>query len=1473
MRSYLRASSLLAAGLVLVAPVAADVIRFSRDPASASNDHDINAGSFGRDDVPAVIGGAIPIYFSVDRVAVGGGGSAVNANAQPGIESAHGDVYTTLGTGSNSLYRSETALGLSTGFFGDDMDALQISGLGGSDTIDSAAIFPYWALWRDSARVGEPATLSGGGADADGFTADDIAFGSTPGAQLLFASGVAHIGLTAGDDLDGLILFDVTPDSGAPGGFLPIPNGVVDPGLDRALFSLDAFSPNTITSGLGGSFRPGDVLSTDFSGTFSLLWSSSQLGLDDFDNVDALTAIPEPGAALGWIAILATFRPRRARRAASRNQPHYPRARRAMALGAIAACAAVSMAQPRGHDFRGAPTAAAIPEQAPLPPAAPTPAVDLETAYQGYSVDHATSSAQLDLNLDQRLVRFTAWTAQPASRFEDYQIDVTTVPADAWQRLTTSSSDRVVFDYADPGRNIRIHGDVLLAPHWRGVVDTSPIDPQLPMDNLPTVSDAIRWTLIRAPNMGASPGALRPMPFGVFNSVTPTVSVPIGVITSAQGQILYDDGWDETNDAVDITSLFIPSGIEATADLDMLYGANRLTLVFPQGRFETFSLNHTDDVPGVDHVELGDSSSDFIDVFDPNDPNVVMSVLENALGIYVEPNQDEQTTSAYLREFRFQPTGLAGVFNYYQALIHGQYLSDDENSDTLPDLITYFQGAPHADARQLEVFVDPIWRLNAFSEFVPAAIRNNGATLGYNVARHGWNDPNAATELASAMDYTREHFWMDTFVAHRLVARWAFELANVPAGGNNPVVAVADSGLGNGTVFPNNDLPAAAFHDIYVGPGDNTRLPERVNAVRGTVTAPEIQDPRVADNATVSIAGHGTQVAQCVGGRGGTAKLGIGVNSRVTVYKVAGWDVGGVSTTRHKVWNAQAIKDPEVRVLNLSNGSRMVGGVRAVAQRVAEIDFDRLSTEGIISVIAAGNNREAQNQTFPGIVAPTRGMRNATTDNYVGGTANTDAMSSLMVRVGGVRQPDNFIVAANVSTQEQRWLGGPGTGSGLGPNLSVSAAADNIDAVDPTGVADQNINGTSFATPITAGLLSEIVRILDLRQGPPVGPPANAAARRARVARALQAIEIVEATADRINRNINGDFDAAEQAPGNNLGYGRINVWRAMLTAINGGLAAGGTDQTAAAGALRFPTLGQVNAANTAWYGLMFRLQSNHLNVAGRFRDATVWLDTSPFNEAGGLSQLADTIGNTDFVGATNGGAGVRNLIAYKALRHLDVRTPFGFPLAGAGATGTGVHELVFSSKKTELDGGRRLELRRNADGAGMMPFFSMPLDLATLRNNAANGSNIRFDDYVIEVLVDHIVTFDRANVQIPAGAAALAGGAEVTLTVTVVDASNNGVAGVPVKFTIVDTNGAENGDTQIRLRAVAAGAAATTHTINTAAAGTSAVRVTRIAEGAAGANPHGVTTRIRIDIPITGAGGSGAGAQFQQEFTIPVAP
>jgi hypothetical protein len=201
-----------------------------------------------------------PIRFSVDRVAVGLSGTAVFNQALPGSEEAAGDVFTAnplSNPGFNQQFIDETALGLIEGFFGDDLDGLELHG-GPEPT--------YFSIDLLSATNG----FGSGG------LADDIFLG---GVSNPWALGEVHIGLNPLDDIDALALDDIS--------ILP---GVVNPG-DIALFSLSPFSPTV----LAGTVGPGDVLITFFDGSFSVFASANQMGLRLDDNLDALdVVVPEP---------------------------------------------------------------------------------------------------------------------------------------------------------------------------------------------------------------------------------------------------------------------------------------------------------------------------------------------------------------------------------------------------------------------------------------------------------------------------------------------------------------------------------------------------------------------------------------------------------------------------------------------------------------------------------------------------------------------------------------------------------------------------------------------------------------------------------------------------------------------------------------------------------------------------------------------------------------------------------------------------------------------------------------------------------------------------------------------------------------------------------------------------------------------------------------------------------------------------
>lgn len=227
---------------------------------------DLNGLSFGTDPVA----GPLTVYFSVDRVAVGVSGTDVAFEAQPGVESASGDVYSSLGRGDNNRVVDEVDLGLDTGFFGDDLNGLDLQGTGA---------FLYFSISFFSAS---------NDFGASGRANDVLIQGrGTP-----FAEGVEHIGLHENDDIDAIALWDI------------VNPGVLDPGIDMMLFSLTPFSPSVFTAGLGGMYSPADILFTEFTGSFSRRYTAAQIGLHRDDNVDALdtlissSPIPEPSTLL-----------------------------------------------------------------------------------------------------------------------------------------------------------------------------------------------------------------------------------------------------------------------------------------------------------------------------------------------------------------------------------------------------------------------------------------------------------------------------------------------------------------------------------------------------------------------------------------------------------------------------------------------------------------------------------------------------------------------------------------------------------------------------------------------------------------------------------------------------------------------------------------------------------------------------------------------------------------------------------------------------------------------------------------------------------------------------------------------------------------------------------------------------------------------------------------------------------------------
>lgn len=298
------------AGLLTSVALAADPppqrINLSLDAASNPAEYHLRDGSNGYERIDQILahpgGPQSSIFFSVDRLTRGMSGSTVNQEAIIPVESAWADIYEFDRSGPQpqvNIFKQEAQLGLATGFFGDDIDGLQLDLTPQQVSINAS--FAFAAIWRNSSMMGTPVTPNGGG-PAQPLGPGDILMTSL---GQLFASR-AQLGLQPGDALDSLILMDVDPDGQTESEYYT-PNRVLDAGLDMAIFSLDPFSPSVQS----GQFSAATLFITSFDGTHQLFLDPATLGLTASDNVDALSMVPEPsslGLLAGCAALLAALR-------------------------------------------------------------------------------------------------------------------------------------------------------------------------------------------------------------------------------------------------------------------------------------------------------------------------------------------------------------------------------------------------------------------------------------------------------------------------------------------------------------------------------------------------------------------------------------------------------------------------------------------------------------------------------------------------------------------------------------------------------------------------------------------------------------------------------------------------------------------------------------------------------------------------------------------------------------------------------------------------------------------------------------------------------------------------------------------------------------------------------------------------------------------------------------------------------------
>ena len=268
-------------------------------------------------------------------------------------------------------------------------------------------------------------------------------------------------------------------------------------------------------------------------------------------------------------------------------------------------------------------------------------------------------------------------------------------------------------------------------------------------------------------------------------------------------------------------------------------------------------------------------------------------------------------------------------------------------------------------------------------------------------------------------------------------------------------------------------------------------------------------------------------------------------------------------------------------------------------------------------------------------------------------------------------------------------------------------------------------------------------------------------------------------------------------------------------------------------------------------YGVMLRLTAGEsAPIFQTYKNATVWINVNGIDDNPSTpTTLALPVGDAGSNVGTITGVPPPIVHANRRINKEETRIPF----TKVGNAGT--WEALFTAPRTTLAPGggviSRLELRRSGEDQTALPFYSIALDIPRLTTNEAsdgsstgptNGSNVRYDDFVVEIRVSTIVTFRSGGNRISAVNLPDAT-SSVAIEMELLDNAANGIQGIPATFSLANAGG----DTRIN--------------------------------GAAAPAPLNTDTNGKVSVTITRAGPNVCpvvvsfvrGTDYPQTFTIPV--
>ncbi len=401
-------------------------------------------------------------------------------------------------------------------------------------------------------------------------------------------------------------------------------------------------------------------------------------------------------------------------------------------------------------------------------------------------------------------------------------------------------------------------------------------------------------------------------------------------------------------------------------------------------------------------------------------------------------------------------------------------------------------------------------------------------------------------------------------------------------------------GMGAGDNYSGDKLDADNRISIR---GRRLKKPSHVDAAgaQSVVMYADGDLSQLSDSATP----HGTGVMTCMASDGAGNELGGNARDANQTVLGTGKDIflrpiKKAGDFKSSLRNYELLAaDSDIKVVSSSFLFTNMYGLTQAERKSLEIRIRNLLNSGKIYFIAAANvnpvNFPKQRdvaRTEGGYFAPTRSQPRSSLsgDQSFRQRIATVGATTCVVTDDDPEMPTNFTY--------------------LGAELSLAAPGNEIRVFYATGgtVVDgihiRNIDGTSFATPMTAGVAAEMMLVNPELQ---------------KSDKMVQVIEMLEASAEELPSLASAP--PAEQGlflpgqpnadpnlvPADLAGFRRINFWKAVLCALNEGIPSEAVYKGNPATG-HFTSLTAKTSANTKWYGFEIRIP---------LFEASVWLQKS----------------------------------------------------------------------------------------------------------------------------------------------------------------------------------------------------------------------------------------------------------------------